>query len=118
MTRALFLLLPLPILAADPLSGRWRLDMRLSTGDRKAAFLDLHLKGSAVSGTWTGLLGEEASIQKGTWHPPEIQFEFPWQGDHPGVICKVAGELKNGKLQLELRGDGWVRREVAYRSAA
>jgi hypothetical protein len=109
MTR--FLLLSSLALAADPIDGRWRSEVTVSSGESRPFFLELKAAGTKLTGTFIDIFGVGTPIREGVWQDSKFSFEFDWQGDRPGV-CKVTGELAGNEIRYEQKTSRWSRKVV------
>ena len=109
---------PQSVKNGSDVAGSW--DMRFATdAGGGPASMELHREGSAVTGTWSGPLGEGRAIS-GTWRNGYVDLTFAgeWPKESrqgaPGPVKVflagwIDGDSGKGRIRVEGRSDGtWV----------
>jgi hypothetical protein len=97
-------------------AGSWHVKFATDDGPFEGA-MDLRREGNAVSGTWSGDLGNSNPVT-GTWRNGYVELSFPgqWTHENPGpTTARLAGWIDGdsgaGRLTIEGRADGQWKAE-------
>jgi hypothetical protein len=92
-------------------AGDWHAAFATDSG-RFEGSLSLHRDGTAVSGTWSGALGDSRPVA-GTWRNGYVELSFPgeWKDENPGptrarIAGWIDGDAGSGRVIIEGRADG------------
>ena len=108
-------------------AGSWEMRYASDSGGGPAS-MDLHRDGSAVTGTWSGPLGEGRAIS-GTWRDGYVELAFTgeWPKESrqgaPGPVRVflagwIDGDAGKGRMRVEGRADGaWTAKRKAPAAA-
>lgn len=91
---ALCLLLSLPMLAAD-ISGKWQFSVDLDGGGHGDPTFAFQQKGNALTGTYTGPIGEQKVT--GTIKGNDAEFGFSFERDGNKVKVTYSGKIETAK---------------------
>jgi hypothetical protein len=106
---------PAPLCNCGEVAGTWHVSFRTDQGPFEGT-MDLHREGSAVSGTWSGDLGNNRPVT-GRWRDGYVELSFSggWKDENPDVkpgpvAVRIAGWIDgdngSGRVALEGRADG------------
>jgi uncharacterized damage-inducible protein DinB len=90
------LLIAAPVLAQDPVTGSWRVEMTPSGGSTRQATLELRYDGkAAVTGTVAGM-PSPADIKGGSYDPAKKTMTLPMGPTGGSAMLTLTGTLVNG----------------------
>lgn len=89
---------------AENVTGTWTMDVQTDMGSGSPTFVLKQDDNGAISGTYSGQLGESAV--KGTLKGNVIHLEFDIQGNLMQYDGTVAGDTMKGKVKLGTIAEG------------
>ena len=90
--------------AAQSVAGTWVLDVSLAAGSGQATF-ELEVEGSAITGTYVGILGEQEVTGTVSGNTVQFGFESPDAGE-VAFEGTVDGNTMEGTCQYGQLGSG------------